>query len=76
MNPLTRIPDSVRFILYLTWAVGTPVVYYLIAEEYIGKNELDLWNGIGIALGATAASNMSRRESVPVPHHSTNTEEV
>lgn len=58
MNPLTRIPDSVRFVLYLIYGIGSPVMAYLLAEGYVGENELVLWGSIGTFLGATAASNM------------------
>ena len=72
MNPLTRIPDPVRFWLYIIWGVGYPVMLYLKTEGYVGESEMDLFNGVGAFLGATAASNMQ-----PRPHHSSNdTEEV
>jgi hypothetical protein len=65
VNPLTRIPDSVRFALYLTYGIGYPVTLYLKAKGYIGAEEMDMFNGIGAFLGATAASNMSPR----LPRH-------
>jgi hypothetical protein len=59
MNPLTYIPEQVRFVMYLAYGVGFPIVMYLKARGIIGQDEIDLFTAIGAFLGATAASNMS-----------------
>ena len=61
MNPLTRIPDSVRFAMYLVYGIGWPVMQYLKTRGIIGQDEVDLFNAIGVFVGATAASNMGTK---------------
>jgi hypothetical protein len=59
VNPLTYIPQQVRFVLYLAYAIGLPVMAYLVREGIVGPSEMELFSSLGVVLGATAASNMS-----------------
>ena len=58
MNPLTAIPESVRRWLYLAYAVLGPVLLWTKACGWTGQTEIDLWVGLGTALGLTAAANV------------------
>ena len=58
MNPLTAIPESVRRWLYVDYAVAGPVLLWTKAHGWTGQTEIDLWVGLGTALGLTAAANV------------------
>lgn len=58
MNPLTAIPESVRRWLYVIYAVAGPVLLWTKAHGWTGQTEIDLWVGLGTALGLTAAANV------------------
>ena len=58
MNPLTAIPESVRRWLYVVYAVAGPVLLWTKAHGWTGQTEIDLWVGLGTALGLTAAANV------------------
>lgn len=58
MNPLTAIPKSVRRWLYVVYAVAGPVLLWTKAHGWTGQTEIDLWVGLGTALGLTAAANV------------------
>lgn len=58
MNLLTAIPKSVRRWLYVTYAVAGPVLLWTKAHGWTGQTEIDLWVGLGTALGLTAAANV------------------
>ena len=58
MNPLTAIPENARRWLYLTYAVLGPVLLWTKARGWTGQTEIDLWIGLGTALGLTAAANV------------------
>ena len=58
MNPLTAIPESVRRWLYVVYAVLGPVLLWTKAHGWTGQTEIDLWVGLGTALGLTAAANV------------------
>ena len=58
MNPLTAIPKSVRRWLYVIYAVTGPVLLWTKAHGWTGQTEIDLWIGLGTALGLTAAANV------------------
>ncbi len=64
MNPLTAIPDSARRWLYLGYAVLGPVLLWTKARGWTGQTEVDLWVGLGTALGLTAASNITSQVTV------------
>ena len=64
MNPLTAIPDSARRWLYLAYAVLGPVLLWTKARGWTGQTEIDLWVGLGTALGLTAASNITSQVTV------------
>lgn len=57
MNPLTRIPPWVRLVAYVAYSVAGPVLIWTDAHGWTGDAEYQLWIGIGVALGITAASN-------------------
>ena len=58
MNPLTAIPETVRRWLYVIYAVAGPVLLWTKAHGWTGQTEIDLWVGLGTALGLTAAANV------------------
>ena len=58
MNPLTAIPKNVRRWLYVIYAVAGPVLLWTKAHGWTGQTEVDLWIGLGTALGLTAAANV------------------
>jgi hypothetical protein len=59
VNPLTAIPKNVRLWLYVLYAVAGPVLLWTKAHAYwTGQPEVDLWIGLGTALGLTAAANV------------------
>lgn len=58
MNLLTAIPKSVRRWLYVIYAVAGPVLLWTKAHGWTGQTEIDLWIGLGTALGLTAAANV------------------
>ena len=58
MNPLTAIPKNVRRWLYVIYAVAGPVLLWTKAHGWTGQTEIDLWIGLGTALGLTAAANV------------------
>ena len=58
MNPLTAIPKSVRRWLYVSYAVAGPGLLWTKAHGWTGQTEIDLWIGLGTALGLTAAANV------------------
>ena len=58
MNPLTAIPENVRRWLYVVYAVTGPVLLWTKAHGWTGQTEIDLWVGLGTALGLTAAANV------------------
>jgi len=58
VNPLTAIPESVRRWLYVVYAVAGPVLLWTKAHGWTGQTEIDLWVGLGTALGLTAAANV------------------
>ena len=64
MNPLTAIPDSARRWLYLAYAVLGPVLLWTTARGWTGQTEIDLWVGLGTALGLTAAANVVSQVTV------------
>ena len=58
MNLLTAIPKSVRLGLYVVYAVAGPVLLWTKAHGWTGQTKIDLWVGLGTALGLTAAANV------------------
>ena len=64
MNLLTAIPKSVRRWLYVVYAVAGPVLLWTKAHGWTGQTEIDLWVGLGTALGLTAASNITSQVTV------------
>lgn len=64
MNLLTAIPKSVRRWLYVIYAVAGPVLLWTKAHGWTGQTEVDLWIGLGTALGLTAASNITPQVTV------------
>ena len=58
MNLLTAIPKNVRLWLYVIYAVSGPVLLWTKAHGWTGQTEIDLWVGLGTALGLTAAANV------------------
>ena len=58
VNLLTAIPKSVRLGLYVVYAVAGPVLLWTKAHGWTGQTEIDLWVGLGTALGLTAAANV------------------
>ena len=59
MNLLTAIPKNVRLWLYVIYAVAGPVLLWTKAHGWTGQTEIDLWVGLGTALGLTAAANLA-----------------
>lgn len=57
MNPFQRIPEKVRFVIYVLYVIAGPVLIYLNAKGITGEEEYTLYIGVGVALGITAASN-------------------
>lgn len=64
MNPLTAIPESARRWLYVIYAVLGPVLLWTKARGWTGQTEVDLWVGLGTALGLTAAANVVSQVTV------------
>ena len=64
MNPLTAIPEGVRRWLYVVYAVLGPVLLWTKAHGWTGQTEIDLWVGLGTALGLTAASNITSQVTI------------
>ena len=64
MNPLTAIPEGVRRWLYVVYAVLGPVLLWTKAHGWTGQTEIDLWVGLGTALGLTAAANVVSQVTV------------
>lgn len=62
-NPLAVVPQKVRLILYLVWAILGPVLIYTAAKGWTGDAEYALWVGLGTALGLMAASNVKQPPS-------------
>ena len=58
MNPLTAIPKNIRRWIYVIYAVLGPVLLWTKAHGWTGQTEIDLWVGLGTALGLTAAANV------------------
>lgn len=58
MNPLARIPEPVRLVAYLVYAALGPILLWTKAHGWTGQTEIDLWVGLGTALGLTAAANV------------------
>ncbi len=58
-NPLTLIPRRARLALYLLYALLGPVMLYTKGRGWTGQGEVDLWVGVGTALGITAAANLT-----------------
>ena len=58
MNPLARIPEPVRLVAYLVYAALGPILLWAKARGWVGQEEVDLWVGLGTALGLTAAANV------------------
>ena len=58
MSLWTAIPKNVRLWLYVIYAVLGPVLLWTKAHGWTGQTEIDLWIGLGTALGLTAAANV------------------
>jgi len=58
VNLLTAIPKNVRLWLYVLYAIAGPVLLWTKARGWTGQTEVDLWIGLGSALGLTAAANV------------------
>ena len=65
MNLLTAIPKNVRLWLYVIYAVLGPVLLWTKAHGWTGQTEIDLWVGLGTALGLTAAANVATVATEP-----------
>jgi hypothetical protein len=65
VNPLTAIPEGVRRWLYVVYAVLGPVLLWTKAHGWTGQTEIDLWVGLGTALGLTAAANVATVATEP-----------
>ena len=59
MNPLSQLHPKARLGLYLAYACLGPILLWTKAHGWTGQAEVDLWVGLGTALGLTAASNTS-----------------
>ena len=66
MNLLTAIPKNVRLWLYVIYAVAGPVLLWTKAHGWTGQTEIDLWIGLGTALGLTAAANVVPQQATVV----------
>ena len=64
MNPLARIPEPVRLVAYLVYAALGPILLWAKARGWVGQEEVDLWVGLGTALGLTAASNITSQVTI------------
>lgn len=64
MNPLARIPEPIRLVAYLVYAALGPILLWAKARGWAGQEEVDLWVGLGTALGLTAASNITSQVTV------------
>ena len=53
------IPEKVRLVVYLAYAVLGPVLIYTEARGWTGAAEYALYVGVGTAVGLTAASNLT-----------------
>ena len=49
----------VRFVGYVLYAVGAPVLIYTESKGWTGQDEYRLYLGLGAAFGITAAANVS-----------------
>jgi len=57
---LTMVPAKVRLWMYSSYALGSLFVAYLDSKDlFIGNEEQTLWLGIGVLIGAQAASNVA-----------------
>lgn len=54
------IPPQLRLFLYVFTALGTPVMIYLMAKDYIGDPEMILWGAEVTAISALAGFNTPR----------------
>lgn len=57
--PIVRIPKRVRFRLYVSAAVATPLVTYLAAKGFIGLEEVALATAYVGLLNLLASDNVS-----------------
>lgn len=48
-----------RFVGYVLYALGAPVLVYTEAKGWTGQDEYRLYLGLGAAFGITAAANVS-----------------
>ena len=53
-------PKSVRALLYILTALGTPVVAYLQAKHHIGMLEVGLWSAEVAVVNVLAALNVTK----------------
>lgn len=63
-----NVPANIRLILYIVTTLGTPVVTYLVAKDYIGDAEIVLWGGWTTAIAAMAGFNTNTK-SPPLPNN-------
>ncbi|THG30667.1 hypothetical protein [Naasia lichenicola] len=56
------IPPKVRVVLYVATALGTPVIAYLLAKDYIGSLEVALWSGEVAVINVLAALNVQKND--------------
>lgn len=52
-----NVPYKIRGAIYVFTALGTPLIAYLFAKEFIGELEVTLWSGLVAAVNAMAAIN-------------------
>lgn len=56
-------PPQLRAALYVFTAVGTPIIAYLFAKDFIGELEVVLWGAEVTAVNAMAALNVSNPDT-------------
>lgn len=61
-----EIPYKVRAAIYIFTAVGTPVVTYLAARDFIGDLEVALWGAEVTVVTTMAALNTSEKPQGPL----------
>lgn len=63
--PSVNVPAPVRFGLYLFSAIGTVLIGYLMAKNYIGDAETAAWGGLVAIINVLAASNVDLSDGAP-----------
>ena len=56
--PIIQLPPKVRLAIYLVSGLGSAVVAYLVAKNYIGDAEVTLWAAVVAVVNGLSAANV------------------